>query len=272
MEYFYITLLIIGLTYKFWTVLRPDDFPLFPRNNSGIKFDNEPGQRLRKLLLDNFIVYKLLDEKGRRKFEKRVIRFIGMKNFRAGNNLGEITDEMRVMVAASAIQITHGYPLVYFDHFDTIILYAGEYYSIFTGKYHKGEVNAGGAIVLSWNNFKSGFKDQSDGQNLAMHEMAHALRLTNILESDEYNLIDSTTMRSFEELAGIEMEKIENSENLFFRPYGSTNKQEFFSVAVECFFERPQEFKTYNPALYTLMTRILKIDLLQFEIENEAFR
>jgi hypothetical protein len=272
MEYFFYTILAVILGYIFWSFLIPENFRLFQRTKSDINFDNEIDQRLRRLLLNNFIVYKLLDEKGRKKFEKRVIRFIEMKKFRSGTGMGVITDEMRVLVAASAIQITHGYPEVYFKHFKTIILYASEYYSTLTGKYHKGEVNAAGAIVLSWNNFNSGFKDISDRRNLAMHEMAHALQLTNMLDNEEYGFIESSSMHSFEELAKLEMDEIKNSENSFFRSYGATNIQEFFSVAVECFFECPKEFQTYNPGLYVLMTRILKMDLLQFGVENEEYK
>jgi len=71
-------------------------------------------------------------------------------------------------------------------------------------------------------------------------------------------------MQCFEELAMKEILKIENNENTFFRSYGATTMQEFFSVAVECFFEQPGEFRSYNPELYLLLTRILKIDLLNF--------
>jgi len=233
-------------------------------NSCKAGFKNDEVQGLRKVLEDNFVVYKMLDKKGRQLFEKRVCRFIKMKDFRGGGNLREITDEMRVMVAASAIQITYGYPDVYFNHFQTIILFAEEYYSTISGQYHEGEVNAGGAIVLSWKNFMSGFRDLTDGKNLALHEMAHALRLTNIVDNDEYDFIDRNIMQSFEEIAIEEMRKIENGENPFFRSYGSVNLQEFFSVAVECFFEQPRDFQAYNPQLYLLLTQILKIDLLNF--------
>jgi hypothetical protein len=221
------------------------------------------------MLATNFSVYRLLSRKGQQQFEGRINRFIRMKTFLAGNNIKEITDEMRVMVAASAIQITYGYPDVYFNHFETIILFADDYYSTITGQYHEGEVNARGAIVLSWRSFLSGFSTMTDGRNLAIHEMAHALRLTNILDDDEYDFIDADTMHKFEELSKIEMLKIDSGENPFFRSYGATNLQEFFSVAVECFFEIPKEYKAYNPTHYNLLTQILKIDLLNFE-ENKS--
>jgi len=187
MAYFYYFIISAGLIYIFWTLLKPSDFHLFPKNKCETNFDNDKINTLRQLLITNFIVYKLLDEKGRKFFEKRVCRFIDMKNFRAGKSIAEITDEMRIMVAASAIQITYGYPDVYFKHFKTIILFAEEYYSRITGFYHEGEVNAGGAIVLSWKNFLSGFRDMTDGRNLALHEMAHALRLTDIVDNEEYD-------------------------------------------------------------------------------------
>ena len=245
------------------------DMPLFSFTGKRCKTlfgkGAEPGYR--QLLIQNFVVYKMLGEKGRRKFEKRVCRFIRMKEFKAGKNIEKITDEMRVMVAASAIQLTYGYPDMYFQHFKTIILYAEEYYSVLTGQYHQGEVNAGGAIVLSWNNFRAGFNNLNDGRNLAMHEMAHALRISNIFDNQDYDFIDSGALLEFEDLAIDEMAKIEDGTNPFFRLYGGTNLQEFFSVAVECFFEQPAEFNAYNPRLYMLMTQILKMDMLNFEFE-----
>jgi MtfA peptidase len=264
MEYFYYLIITTGLIYIFWILLKPDDYHFFARPKCLKYFDTDDTTSFRKLLLSNFVVYKLLSETGRELFEKRVCRFIAMKNFRSGKSIPHITDEMRIMVAASAIQLTYGYPDVYFNHFKTIILFAEEYYSSITGYYHEGEVNAGGAIVLSWKNFMSGYNNPTDGRNLALHEMAHALRLTNIVDNEEYDFIDRKTMQLFEKEAIFEIKKTENGENTFFRSYSAANLQEFFSVAVECFFEQPVEFREYNPTLYQLLSRILKIDLLNF--------
>jgi hypothetical protein len=257
--------IIVGILILFVIrALVQNNFSLVYKSDCAKLFNEDKVPNLRKVLRDNFVVYKMLNEKERKLFERRVWRFIKMKDFRAANSLGEVTDEMRVMVAASAIQITYGYPDVYFNHFQTIILYAEEYYSTISGEYHEGEVNAGGAIVLSWKNFLSGFSNMTDGRNLALHEMAHALRLTNIVDDADYDFIDQDIMQSFEELALIEIKKIGNDEHSFFRAYGSANLQEFFSVAVECFFEQPGEFREYNPRLYSVLSKILKMDLLNF--------
>ena len=264
MEYFYYFLITAGLVYIFWILLKPEDYHFFSKPKCLKYFDTDDTRSFRKLLLSNFVVYKLLSEAGRELFEKRVCKFIKMKDFKAGKSLQMVTDEMRIMIAASAVQLTYGYPDLYFNHFKTIILFAEEYYSAHTGYYHEGEVNAGGAIVLSWKNFMSGYSNPTDGRNLAMHEMAHALRLTNIVDNDEYDFIDRTTMQLFEKEALLEIQKTENGENTFFRSYSAANLQEFFSVAVECFFEQPSDFRAYNPTLYQLLARILKIDLLDF--------
>ena len=90
---------------------------------------------------------------------------------------------MKALIAGSAIQLTFGYPDVDFGHFWRILIYPDNYYSTITHRYHKGEVNIKGIIVLSWKSFKEGFADSTDGRNLGFHEMAHALRLINIVEN-----------------------------------------------------------------------------------------
>ena len=85
--------------------------------------------------------------------------------------------EMKTLIAASAIQITFGLPSVYFKRFYQILIYRDDYYSTITHHHHKGEVNTRGFIVLSWKNPVMGYINNTDGRNLKLHEMAHALRL-----------------------------------------------------------------------------------------------
>ena len=176
------------------------------------------------------------------------------------------------MIAGSAIQLTFGYPNIYFIYFWRILIYPDNYYSTITHKYHKGEVNRKGIIVLSWKSFKEGFSNPDDGRNLGFHEMAHALRLINIVENEEYDFYDRDIMDEFEKEARYETIKIINSPNetSLFRSYSATNIDEFFSVAIECFFEKPQDFKEYNPKLYALLTKILKSDPARLYSENKV--
>lgn len=216
----------------------------------------------RPYLIRYFKFYNALNPKDKLLFEKRVQKFIDMKQFIPRGGIKVITPEMKVMVAGSAIQLTFGYPGVYFRHFWRILIYPDNYYSSITHMYHKGEVNIGGLIVISWESFMEGFRDPDDGTNLGFHEMAHALRLINIVQNEEYDFYDREIMKQFEDEAHNETLKILNAPagTSLFRDYSVTNADEFFSVAVENFFERPEDFRRHNLKLYTLLTRILKLD------------
>jgi MtfA peptidase len=220
----------------------------------------EKGYKL--YLLKYFPFYNALGEKQKKTFEKRVQKFIDLKQFIPRGGIKVVTPEMKAMVAGSAIQLSFGYPNVYFRHFRKILIYPDDYYSTITRQYHKGEVNVRGLIVLSWKDFHSGFTNPTDGVNLGLHEMAHALRLINIVENNEFNFYEKKVMMQFDKEARVEMDKIRNSTQgpSIFRDYSITNHEEFFAVAVELFFERACIFKEYNPRLYRLLVDIFKVD------------
>ena len=54
-----------------------------------------------------------------------------------------------------------------------------------------------------------------------------------------------------------EMEKMKDNDSDI-NPYGYTNKSEFFAVAAEYFFERPELFEDKHPELYNMMQQIFK--------------
>jgi len=212
-----------------------------------------------------FPAYSKLNEEERDLFESRVQKFINMKTFVSRGEIKQITPEMKALIAGAAIQITMGYPDVYFSHFRTIIIYPDKYYSRITKQYHNGEVNKLGVIVLSWKSFMEGFRDPRDGVNLGYHEMAHALKLEEIVDNKDYNFSDSSVVQDFEREAMKEMRKVKENPEVesFFREYAAANLSEFFAVAIESFIERPKEFKEYNSSLYFHLSRILNFDLLQ---------
>jgi Mlc titration factor MtfA (ptsG expression regulator) len=206
--------------------------------------------------------YQQLNPSDRIIFEKRVQKFINQKQFIA-RGMDKITDEMKSLIAGSAIQLTFGHPSIYFAHFRRILVYPDNYYSEISKRYHKGEVNMGGLIVLSWKNFVKGYLDNEDGRNLGLHEMAHALRLENAISNEEYGFLDDETLKTWTDLSYREMNKMEVGESDFFRAYAATNSQEFFAVAVENFFERSDEFLKWNPKMYYTLAEMLNQDPLR---------
>ena len=61
-------------------------------------------------------------------------------------------------------------------------------------------------------------------------------------------------------LAHAEIVRIQRGQHAFLRSYAGTNEAEFFAVAVEYFFERPQEFQTALPELYGTLGGLLRQD------------
>lgn len=216
----------------------------------------------REILERYFRYYQRLSSSDKGKFERKVCNFLYSKRF-IPRNMEKVTIEARVLIAASAVQLTFGLPNIYLQHFDKILVYPNEYYSSITRQYHKGEVNPRfGIIVLSWNHFLEGYINSNGSINLGLHEMAHALRLENIIRNEEYKFFDEGLVVKLDNYARIVCQNLDNYAN-FFRPYACTNEHEFFSVAIENFFERSELFKKQIPGLYTILTRLLGQDPLK---------
>lgn len=171
---------------------------------------------------------------------------------------------MKILIGATIVQVTFGFPRVTLSHFKKILIYPDRYFSTISQTYHRGEVNPRlGIIVLSWPCFIEGFVDERDGINLGIHEVAHALKLENWIRSnDEFNFLNPKIWRSYEELAQREMNLIRTGESDFFRKRGAENEHEFFAVALENFFEKPVPFKAQFPDLYQTLVMLLQQDPL----------
>ena len=209
-----------------------------------------------------FKYYHKLNPPDKKLFEKRVQKFINLKTF-IPRGMAKVTDEMKALIAGSAIQLMMGFPKIYFRHFRRILVYPDNYYSKISMRYHQGEVNIGGLLILSWKNFVEGYIDQKDGRNLGLHEMAHALRLENAIRNEEYGFLDDEVLKTWTDLCYREIHRMEDGGSNFFRSYAATNSQEFFAVAVENFFERSQEFLDWHPEMYKTLAQMLNQDPLK---------
>jgi len=213
---------------------------------------------LRDILNKYFLYYKNLPPSSKKKFEKRVLHFIQIKEF-IPREMPEVTVVMKVLIAACCIQITFGFPSVHLSHFKRILVYPDAYFSTINKRYHKGEVNPRiRVIVLSWKSFVDGYLHPNDSINLGLHEMAHALKLENRIENNEYRFLDPGLLQKWKSMSRVVMEEIRNGKNDFFRKYAVVNEDEFFAVSIENFFERPMEFREQMPELFDTMAALLR--------------
>ncbi len=217
----------------------------------------------KKKMLNNFFskhfyYFNQLSAKEKDVFIKRSYKLINSVKI-IGRQGFELTSNMKFFVIAAYVQITFGFKYYNMPKFRTIIVYPNEYQNKITGNMHYGEVNPKGLIVLSWKRLLKGYEIKDDAINLGLHEMAHALMHTIMNSNDHESGLDNY-LKEIVKLSYVEIKKIRNNENSYFRSYAGTNIYEFFAIAVESFFETPDELKSNLPKLYFYLVKLVKQD------------
>lgn len=215
----------------------------------------------KSILRGQFRFYNKLSSKQQRVFEHRVASFIADKHF-IGREGVQVTEEMKVLISATAVMLTFGFRDFYIGLIDRIFIYPDEFFSRTNNDYHKGEFNPRlKTLVLSWKDFKKGFESNTDKINLGIHEFAHAIHLNSIKERDVSSTIFSD---SFKELTDLLTNKEDLRKELiaskYFRDYAYTNQFEFLAVVIETFIETPSEFRAQFPEVYDKTKQMLNFD------------
>ncbi|MCO6175301.1 zinc-dependent peptidase [Flavobacterium sp. NRK F10] len=210
-----------------------------------------------EVLNNRFEFYAKLPVKQKRYFEHRVAKFIKQYPFYGKDGL-EITDEIQVLIAATAIMLTFGMRRYLFDVIDKIIVYPDIYYSTINDNYHKGEFNpAMNAIVFSWKDFLEGYQISNDNLNLGLHEFGHVLHYQGLKSTDTSSTIFSATYDEIIEQIRYPANHKRMVESDYFRIYAYTNEFEFIAVVLEHFFETPDRFQAEFPQLYELVKTMI---------------
>jgi Mlc titration factor MtfA (ptsG expression regulator) len=203
--------------------------------------------------------YRSLSDTGRQRFLKRVLLFMEAKKFEYIDL--EPEESMPLLISAAAVQLTFGLEHFRLDYFRVIHILKDKYrYGLYTVPF-EGHVSEDG-IYLSWTHFVREFTDYSDGQNVGLHEMAHALTYVNFTVQEGR---DNTFYHRFTEFSAVGrpiFERMQAGEHTVLDPYAATNYQEFWAVCIETFFERPTPFRRQLPELYFSLCSLLNQDPL----------
>lgn len=192
--------------------------------------------------------FRNLSPSGQERFLERVYSFMQDKEFIGREGL-VVTDEIKVLIAGSAVQLTFGLQDFVIPHLHTINVFPKVFYSKLYETSFKGLTTQGGILAISWDDFKDGYADETDKVNLGLHELAHAL---NIDWDEEQNYDDHFLLRYQQwKLSAVdEFAKLKDGTITFFRKYATRNLHEFFAVCIEHFFEVPGDFRRTLPVLY----------------------
>ena len=205
--------------------------------------------------------YNSLPDHLRKKFVERVIWFTNTKTFSCVNLAPD--DRMPWLISAASIQISFGLDNYLLDFFDTVYIMQRNYNYGFSQKPFEGHVSSEG-IYLSWDNFIRGYNNYTDGDNVGIHEMAHALAYVNFMAGENSGQ-DNGFIQRFYEFSAIArpiFTDMQNGNTNLLNNYAATNYNEFWAVAVETFFEKSLQMKIEMPGLYDAMCNLLNQDPL----------
>src|SRR5712692_6081390 len=191
--------------------------------------------------------------------------FLAEKRFEGCGGL-ELTDEIRVTIAAQACLLLLHRETDYFPRLLTILVYPSAYMvderrPVDEHVWEEGTTTRLGetgrrlgSMVLSWDAAKSGAADPSDGKNVVFHEFAHQLDYENYAADGVPGLVTREEQLSWREVMRTEFASLraadETGISTLLDTYGATNPAEFFAVATEAFFERPIMLRAQHPRLY----------------------
>src|SRR5688500_16898401 len=200
------------------------------------------------------------------KFINRVHNYIGQKQF---HYIGlEPKEEIPVLTASSAVQVTFGLKSYMMQHFKNVYILADAYRMDNDEELYIGHVAPEG-IYLSWKPFLFGSSDNSDNINVAVHEMSHALLFNNYFAKYGVDKNFRANYEKFSTTTGPILADVITRRKSYLRNYALTNIHEFWAVSVEAFFENPASLKENMPQLYDALCRVLNQDP---EIPNKILK
>ncbi|QRN97164.1 zinc-dependent peptidase [Archangium violaceum] len=182
--------------------------------------------------------------------------FIGAGGF-------SITDEVRVVVSATAVRLVLYLDLSYYDRLREIIVYPDTFRLPDRTGGVLGEAKNWGTVILSWRAVLAGLGDPRDGHSTAVHEFAHVLDREDGAFDGTPQLRQYSHYRAWASVMGEHFLKLREGrpvERQVLDDYGGLNEAEFFAVATESFFEKPRQMKDKTPELFEELKRFYGCD------------
>lgn len=217
----------------------------------------------RDILTQHVTFYKTLDAADKERFEREVQLFL--HETRVTGIKTDVDTTTLVLVAASAIIPIFGFEDWEYDNIGEVLIFPkafnrnlqieGEQRQVL------GMVGTGvlkDKMILSKSALYAGFQQEQDRKNVGIHEFVHLLDgLDGAFDGVPEVLLERQYILPWLDCMHKEMQRIETGESSM-NPYGGTSPVEFFAVASEYFFERPDLMKRKKPELYALMRKIFK--------------
>jgi MtfA peptidase len=215
--------------------------------------------RWRQFLLERYDHYERLDAVWRARFEDDVRLFLTETRI-TGVGI-EATEERRLLVAASAVTLSVGWPEYEWDQLTEVLLYPDDFdrdYA-FGGDERSGEAHPWGTVILSVPSLEESFDAPDDAYHVGLHEFAHLLDVDQThFDGIPVGLSDARA-KEWKQVAEREMEHLRHGRSAF-DDYGAHDPVEFLGVVVEAFFEIPQVVRRRHPKVYAILSEYFRQD------------
>ncbi len=222
----------------------------------------------------NIGIYRNLPTPLRMELRRMIKQFLHQKNFTGAGGL-EVTDEMRVTIAAQACMLQLNRNGALYPRLKYIIVYPSAFVVSRAVHDDSGVVREGGRgllgeswhngkVILAWDNVLHGARNFVDGRNVTLHEFAHQLDSETGSANGAPLLAGESSYRSWAAALSDEFEELQRDalrgRRSLLDHYGATNPAEFFAVATETFFEKPGRMRKHHRELFDVLNAYYRID------------
>lgn len=236
----------------------------------------------RQILGRNLPIFTRLPAKDQAELLGHARVFLDEKHFEGCGGL-QLTEEIRVTIAAQACVLLLHRDTDYYPELTSILVYPSGYTASEDrhigggiweegGEDRLGHTGRGlGALVLAWDAVRRGAATPDDGENLVLHEFAHQLDFENQSSDGTPLLAARRDHLAWARVMSAEFNALRNAseagEATVIDAYGGTNPAEFFAVITEAFFERPLALRKKHPALFAQLERFYRQDPTTYSAE-----
>lgn len=213
------------------------------------------------LLANHVYFYTKLTSQEKELFAKKVEQFLSSVIITPVNT--KITDTDKLLIGAGAVIPVFRFPNWEYINLKEVFVYADTFNMDFNaegeGRDIAGLVGTGvynGKMLLSLSALRSGFENTTDKRNTVIHEFVHLIDKTDG-ETDGIPelLLDKQYVLPWLDLMHKEMNSI-LADKSDIDDYALANQAEFFAVAAEYFFERPDLLEEKHPSLFAMLQQM----------------
>lgn len=217
-----------------------------------------------------------LSERDFERLLKLVQVFLHRKNIEGAGGL-ELTDEIRLSIAAQACLLVLWMEVGLFPGLKTVIVYPDTMVPKYVDPHRGtrdvvadepipilGQSWGSGVVILSWASARQAAADPRDGRNVVLHEFAHQLDQEDGAADGVPVGLPLSAVKPWAEMLQSGLQELRRSDvrgvSTVLDRYGATNEAEFFAVASETFFEKGRQLREKIPELYALLVEIYGVD------------